>query len=90
NVPVEIEVDGAVRPIEPGAAYDESARILSEANIMNEHARTLREWALFEFEKGEGDTALEKWQQARQIYEKIGADKEVAQMPVTPPQLKRE
>jgi hypothetical protein len=77
---VEIELDGAARLIEPDASFSESERILNEANILSEHARTLKEWALYDVRRNKA-TAQEKWRQAREIYKQMGADKELERMP---------
>jgi predicted ATPase len=78
---VEIELDGAMKIIEPDASFDESEALLKEANILSEHARTLKEWAIYEQSQRRSDSAQEKWQKARTIYEQMGAVKELERMP---------
>lgn len=81
---VEIELNGEARLIEPESSFKESERILKEANILSEYAHTLKEWALYDVTQ-KNVAAKDKWQQAREIYEKMGANKELERMPKKPP-----
>jgi tetratricopeptide (TPR) repeat protein len=62
------------------ACFSKSERIFAEAEIEMENARTLREWARYEFEMGNRDQATEMWQKARDIFAKLGAEMEVQRM----------
>lgn len=60
--------------------FAESEKIFAEAEIHGERARTLREWARYELKAGNQERAVQMWQEARGIYAKLGADKEVQRM----------
>jgi class 3 adenylate cyclase/predicted ATPase len=62
------------------ACFRESERVFAEAEIESERARTLREWARYEFRKGDRTAAEKMWQQARQIFGELGAETEVERM----------
>jgi tetratricopeptide (TPR) repeat protein len=62
------------------ACFRESERIFAEAEIESERARTLREWARYEFRKGDKTEAEKMWQRARQIFGDLGAETEVERM----------
>jgi hypothetical protein len=40
----------------------------------------LREWAKYEISQGDKDTGLNMWQEARDIFAKLGAQMEVERM----------
>ena len=42
--------------------------------------RTLREWARYEFRMNNRDQATRMWQEAREIFAKLGADMELQRM----------
>ena len=71
---------------EPPRAYDaaacfaESARIYTEAGMEGERAHTLREWARYELQHGEVARGAAMWQEAREMFARLGADLEVARM----------
>ncbi|MDQ2690577.1 MAG: hypothetical protein M3Y68_00950, partial [Chloroflexota bacterium] len=60
--------------------FAKSEKIFAEAEIHGERARTLREWARYELKAGNQERAVQMWQEARGIYAKLGADKEVQRM----------
>lgn len=60
--------------------FELSANILSEAEIEGERARTLREWARYELRKDNKDKGSALWQEAKGIFEKLGANLEVERM----------
>lgn len=60
--------------------FSRSVRIFMEAEIELERARTLREWARYEFKRGKKESAEKKWQEACQIFTELGAQKEVERM----------
>ena len=60
--------------------FSRSAKIFMEADFELERARTLREWARYEFKRGHKESGEPKWQEARQIFAKLGAQTEVERM----------
>jgi class 3 adenylate cyclase/tetratricopeptide (TPR) repeat protein len=64
----------------PDDCYSRSAAIFAEAEIEVERARTLREWARYEFSRGNEERGLELWETSRAIFQKLGAVKEVERM----------
>lgn len=64
----------------PRACFRKSAEIFAEAEIEMERARTLREWARYEFGLNHREEAAQMWQEARDIFVKLGADREVERM----------
>jgi hypothetical protein len=66
------------------ACFTKSERTFAEAEIEMERARTLREWARYEFKIGNRDQATNMWQEAREIFTKIGAEMEVQRMSTLP------
>lgn len=66
------------------ACFSRSAQILAEADIKGERARTLREWARYEMARNNKKWALELWEEARAIFEGLGANFEVERMAEPP------
>lgn len=62
------------------ACFSKSEKIFDEAEIEGERARTLREWARFEFKMNNRDQAARMWQEAREIFARLGADMELQRM----------
>jgi hypothetical protein len=60
--------------------FRKSVEIFAETEIEGERARTLREWARYEFKTGNKQRAAKMWQDARDIFAKIGAEMEVQRM----------
>ena len=60
--------------------FEQSAKILLEAGLDGERARTLREWAQYERRRGNQEKGAALWQEARATFEKLGARLEVARM----------
>ena len=60
--------------------FAKSEKIFAEAEIHGERARTLREWARYELKTGNQERAMQMWQEARDIYARLGADREVQRM----------
>ena len=60
--------------------FGKSAEIFAEAEIEGERARTLREWARFELRRGNRERGTQLWEEARSIFEKLGAQMEVERM----------
>lgn len=62
------------------ACFANSEKIFREAEIHGERARTLREWARYEFNKDNKEEAARMWQEAQDIFAKLGAELEVRRM----------
>lgn len=62
------------------ACFAKSIQILTDAEIDSERARTLREWARYEFKCGNTEAGKQKWEEAREIFSKLGAQMEVERM----------
>jgi tetratricopeptide (TPR) repeat protein len=62
------------------ACFSKSVRILTDAEIDSERARTLREWARYEFKLGNKESGTTKWNEAREIFTSLGAHMEVERM----------
>lgn len=62
------------------SCFAKSEKIFAEAEIHGERARTLREWARYELQAGNQARALQMWQEARDIYSRLGADRELQRM----------
>ena len=60
--------------------FSKSIKIFADAELDMERARTLREWARYEFRRENKERAIEMWQEAREIFEKIDAHMEVERM----------
>jgi len=66
------------------SCFSKSETIFAEGEIESERARTLREWARYEFKTGNQDKAEKMWQAARDIFGKLGAVMEVQRMAYPP------
>lgn len=66
------------------ACFHRSESILAGAELDLERARTLREWARHEYKRGHQESGAAKWQEARDLFSKIGAPMEVDRMKDTP------
>ena len=64
--------------------FSKSLKIFIDADIDLERARTLREWARFEFKRGNKEKGTSMWQEAREIFAKLGAQMEVERMNTLP------
>jgi len=60
--------------------FSKSEKIFAEAEIEMERARTLREWAKYQFKTGNPEQAERMWQDSREIFARLGAEKEVQRM----------
>jgi class 3 adenylate cyclase/predicted ATPase len=60
--------------------FSKSIQILTEADIDSERARTLREWARYELTRGNREKGQRIWQEAREIFTRLGAQKEADRM----------
>ena len=65
---------------EANTCFSKSETIFAEGEIDMERARTLREWATYKLKTGDQEEAAKMWQEAREIFAKLGADMEVQRM----------
>ncbi len=79
-------------PVIEGQAWDavdcfaESLRIFAEKGIERERAWTLRAWAEYELAQGDRQRGETMWQEAREIFARLGAESCVEHMANLPPQ----
>jgi predicted ATPase/class 3 adenylate cyclase len=66
--------------VDAGTCFGKSETIFAQAEIEVERARTLREWAKYAFRKGDSEQATKRWEEARQVFAKLGIDLEVQRM----------
>jgi tetratricopeptide (TPR) repeat protein len=80
--PIYIRQTGLGEPVEYSteACFRKSVEILGEAEIEGERARTLREWARYELRRNNQLQGKKLWEEARSIFEKLGANREVERM----------
>jgi class 3 adenylate cyclase/predicted ATPase len=76
--------DSQETPFDTEACFAKSNQVLLEAEIEGERARTLREWAKYKFQSGDRDGSEALWNESREIFTKLGAQKEVERMNETP------
>jgi tetratricopeptide (TPR) repeat protein len=60
--------------------FRNSVKCFEDAEIEMERARTLRAWARYELGHGNQEAGVKKWQEARDIFAKLGAQMEVERM----------
>ncbi|HSJ89529.1 MAG TPA: adenylate/guanylate cyclase domain-containing protein [Anaerolineales bacterium] len=79
---VYVRQTGLGDPIEysPQACFTKSAEIFAEAEMQAERARTLREWAKYEFGRHNQEQGIMLWEEARSLFAKVGANMEVERM----------
>ena len=65
---------------EARTSFAKSEKIFAEAEINGERARTLREWARYEFRNGDKKQGKVLWKRSRDLYAKLGAQLEVERM----------
>jgi hypothetical protein len=84
--PVSIRKSGLSDPdtYDAQACFSKSAQILADADIKGERARTLREWARYEATRNNKEWARELWDEARLIFDGLGANFEVERMEEPP------
>ena len=80
--PASVWQRGVDTPIDhdPEDCYSRSTEIFVDAEIELEHARTLREWAGYEFSRENKERGIELREKALAIFKKLGAIKEVERM----------
>jgi class 3 adenylate cyclase/tetratricopeptide (TPR) repeat protein len=64
--------------------FSRSRKILAEAELDLEHARTLREWARYKLQSNNREEGEKIWEEARAIFFNLGAHLEVERMNVLP------
>jgi predicted ATPase/class 3 adenylate cyclase len=72
------------REFDARMCFTKSVKIFADAELEMERARTLREWSRYEFKRENKQRAVEMWQEARQIFEKLDARMEVERMSELP------
>jgi predicted ATPase/class 3 adenylate cyclase len=84
--PIALRETGLSEPIDYTTVdcFQKSAEILAEAEIEGESARTLREWAKYELRRDNKEQGIKLWEEARSIFEKLGANLEVERMATLP------
>jgi predicted ATPase/class 3 adenylate cyclase len=75
------EMEGVAAGVaSPAHCFGESLQIFTEMGAQAERARTLREWARYELEKGNAERGQQMWEKARDMFEQLGMGMEVVQM----------
>lgn len=59
---------------EPWECFAESLRIFTEVGMEAERARTLRDWASYEQQRGDSRRGQAMWQEAREIFSRLGIE----------------
>ena len=75
--------DRATREIvhyDANTCFAKSEAIFVEGEIDMERARTLRAWAMYKLKTGDQEEAHRMWQEAREIFARLGANMEVQRM----------
>ena len=62
--------------------FAESLRVFTEMGAQGERARTLREWAGYEIEQGDSERGAALWQEAREIFDRLGMELELHRMDI--------
>ena len=71
---------GQLMEYDARTSFAKSEKVFAEAEINGERARTLREWARYEFKNGDKKQGKTLWKKSRDIYVKLGAQLEVERM----------
>jgi len=77
---------GQPRHYDAAACFAESLRICADTGMEGERARTLRAWATVELERGDKERGAAMWQEAREVFARLGAELEVERMANLPTQ----
>jgi tetratricopeptide (TPR) repeat protein len=75
-----IEVGDEKRQCDARACFIESQRICDETGMEGEKALNMRAWARYEIMHGDEGRGLQLWQEAREIFARLGADREAERM----------
>ncbi|HEX8561159.1 MAG TPA: hypothetical protein VF668_23905, partial [Pyrinomonadaceae bacterium] len=59
----------------------EGQRVYTEMGAEAERARTLRDWARHERERGDAGRGSEMWREAREVFARLGMTRELERMP---------
>jgi hypothetical protein len=79
------DTDGPQAAVYDAAAcFAESLRICTETGMEGERAWTLRAWATCELERGDRSHGMAMWQEARELFAKLGVELEVERMAELP------
>jgi tetratricopeptide (TPR) repeat protein len=80
--PIQLEGVGSDPPTAFSAAdcFSRSEEIYRQVGREEERARTLRAWARYELAQGDRAEGVMKWQEAREIFQRLGADPEARAM----------
>jgi hypothetical protein len=81
-ISIQVHQQGPPQVFQAEACFAESERIFIELEREDERARTLREWARYELERGDQKQGLKLWEEARSIFLRLEALPEVEQMEV--------
>ncbi|MBN1888307.1 MAG: tetratricopeptide repeat protein [Thermoflexales bacterium] len=65
---------------DPVACFAESLRVFAEAGMEGERAQTLRAWAAYELEQGDKARGQAMWQEAHEIFTRLGMTGEAERM----------
>lgn len=68
------------------ACFAESVRVCTEIGMEGGKARALKEWGAYELQHGDAERGRALWQEARAIYARLGAEREVQRMDAQPGQ----
>jgi class 3 adenylate cyclase/tetratricopeptide (TPR) repeat protein len=79
-----LKPDNENPPSEATACFVESLRICKEMGMEGEQARTLREWAKYELTQGDPAHGAAMWQEARDLFARLGVELEVERMAQLP------
>jgi tetratricopeptide (TPR) repeat protein len=71
-------------PYMPHMCFEKSAEIFREGGMEGQLAHTLREWARYELRNGDPDKGKAMWEEARDLFRKLGADMEAERMSELP------
>jgi predicted ATPase/class 3 adenylate cyclase len=72
------------RSYDAPACFATSLRVCDETGMAGERARTLRDWATHEIQRGDAARGLGMWEASRALFGELGAEQEVARM-ASPP-----
>jgi tetratricopeptide (TPR) repeat protein len=62
------------------ACFTKSLRLFTESGMEAQRARTLHDWARYEQERGRGEQAHAMIEEAREIFTRLGMDRELERM----------
>jgi tetratricopeptide (TPR) repeat protein len=80
NAPIDIMIDDQTQPFDAVACFTKSDQIAKEAGMEGERARTLREWANYELQRGDRARGAAMWQEARDLFVRLTATFEADRM----------